>query len=404
MVAKPEVIVVGAGPAGSTAAKVLAENGVSVLLVDKHSFPRDKPCGGGLPARVLRRFPYVGKKGLVESYSSRMCVYSSSLRSQTNLEHSAPMLAMIRRVPFDVALVGLAADSGAELRTGVAVTRLTVSGHRAQVTLSDGSFLPAPYVIVATGMGSRILRDLGYPLSRRHIGACVMEEYPVPRSVMDQVYGEERCVHVCFGVLGIAGYGWVFPKAEHVNVGVSEFYHALGGHPKKNLRQLYSQFIDLLKSRGLVPEMVSVLSPKGGVFPTLPQRRTYGSCFLLCGDAGGLANPLTGEGIYEAMSSGEHAAKAIVRAMKTRDSSPTALSVYQRWWMEDFGDDNRRYYRASRFWRVPTERLWRIVERDPVLKAHGIALLMGSVRVRDVGWSVARHTLTGYVRDRLGRF
>ena len=66
---KYDVVVVGAGPAGTTAAKVLAEKGVSVLLLDKHTFPRDKPCGGGLPARVLKRYPYIQKNGLVESLS-----------------------------------------------------------------------------------------------------------------------------------------------------------------------------------------------------------------------------------------------------------------------------------------------------------------------------------------------
>jgi len=400
-----DVIVVGAGPAGATAAKVLAENGVSVLLLDKHTFPRDKPCGGGLPTRILKRYPYIQKNGLIDSYSHRLCVHSTSLQNQAHLDHPEPIVAMVRRPTFDAGLVTLATDSGADLKAGVAATRITTTKYRAHVTLNDGTFTPASYVIVATGMGSRITRDLGYHLSHRHIGACILEEYPVPRPVMDQVFGEDRCIHILLNVLGIAGYGWVFPKKDHVNIGLCEFYQALPRRRlKKNLKQLYPQFITLLKDHKIIPDTVTVGSPRGGVFPTLPQDQTYGDCTLLCGDAGGLVNPLTGEGIYYAMVSGELAARTVLHALKEGDPNTSSLFQYQRLWMRDFGDDYRTFYRVSRQWWNPAETLVRIIEQDPQLKELALSLVMGPTKVRDIRWTIGRRLIIGYVKARLGRF
>ena len=110
---KYDVVVVGAGPAGATAAKVLAEKGINVLLLDKQIFPRDKPCGGGLPARILKRYPYIKKNDLIDSYSFQACVHSSSLKYKIDVLKSEPIFAMVLRNTFDAGLVRLASQSGA---------------------------------------------------------------------------------------------------------------------------------------------------------------------------------------------------------------------------------------------------------------------------------------------------
>jgi len=104
---KYDVVVVGAGPAGATAAKVLVEKGISVLLLDKQVFPRDKPCGGGLPARILKRYPYIRKNDLIDSYSFQTCVHSSSLKYKIDVVKSEPIFAMVLRNTFDAGLVRL---------------------------------------------------------------------------------------------------------------------------------------------------------------------------------------------------------------------------------------------------------------------------------------------------------
>jgi flavin-dependent dehydrogenase len=252
---KSDVVVIGAGPAGATAAKVLAEHGASVLLVDKQGFPRDKPCGGGITTRALRRFPYLQREHLIDSYSNCMHVFSSSLANQAHLEYAQPLIAMVRRTHFDAGLVRLAEESGAILKTGIAARRIVPEADGAQVFLEDGTTIGTSSVIVADGMGSHIARGLGHPADRHHVGVCIVEEHPVPRPVMDQLYTEGRHVQVVLNPFGIAGYGWVFPKGEHVNIGLGEFYHALPvDSSRKNLKQLYADFIMLLKKRKIIPD------------------------------------------------------------------------------------------------------------------------------------------------------
>ena len=110
-----DVIVVGAGPAGSTAASILAERNLSVLLLDKDVFPRWKPCGGGLTIKTLNRFPYVKK--VVDSYSYGGCVYSPSLEQYVSKTLEEPLIAMVSRRRFDEYLVKRAVEKGVVFKT-----------------------------------------------------------------------------------------------------------------------------------------------------------------------------------------------------------------------------------------------------------------------------------------------
>src|SRR6185295_13344814 len=118
------VIVVGAGPAGATAARTLARAGVTVRLLDRSKFPRNKPCGGGISLRVLKRFPYL------ESQLSRIATHTVARLhlegpdgESTLIESDRPAALMVRRVEFDALLVDLACEAGAELVTGVDIVR-----------------------------------------------------------------------------------------------------------------------------------------------------------------------------------------------------------------------------------------------------------------------------------------
>lgn len=187
---KYDVVVIGAGPAGSTAAKFLSEKGVNVLLLDKSTFPRDKPCGGGLPTRVLERYKYIEENNLVDSYSYEIRLHSFSLKYKIDIQRNEPIVAMVQRKKFDDGLANLATRSGTTFITGKTVEGLKISKEKACLFLTDGTEIESQYVIAADGMWSSIGKQLGERQSCKNIGVCVVQEYPLnkktPRSVFQR--------------------------------------------------------------------------------------------------------------------------------------------------------------------------------------------------------------------------
>jgi len=399
-----DVVVVGAGPAGATAAKVLAEQGIHVVLLDKETFPRDKPCGGGLPTRILKRYPYLEKKGLIDSYSTRVRIHSSSLRYEIDAAKNEPIIAMVLRSRFDASLVDLAQQGGATLLTGRAAVRIDTSVDDVRVTLDDGTTIDASYILGADGIWSTCAKQLGEPNTNLFSGMCVVEEYPATQETMDQLYGKERCVHIHFNIFGLAGYGWVFPKKEHVNIGLCEFRHALPStQEKKNLKALYARYMNLLKEKKLIPQTLQSQNLRGGVFPTRPLARMYGLRTVLCGDAAGLVNALTGEGIYYAMASGEIAGKVLVDALANGDASKRVSSRYQQLWMKDFGYDLRRFFWLSKRWNLDAESVIRLIDNDQRLIDLVLSLVMQQVSLKSMRLKIAQRFLRLYLKSLLNR-
>ena len=130
-----EVVIVGAGPAGSTTAKYLSERGISVALIDKDKFPRTKACGGGVPVRLLKDFSYI--EDLIDSYSYTGWVYSSSSKSKVQLQRKNPTIAMVVREKFDHDLVKLAVARGTTFVDGKTVADIAISKDKTTVFLDD---------------------------------------------------------------------------------------------------------------------------------------------------------------------------------------------------------------------------------------------------------------------------
>lgn len=335
---KYDVVVAGAGPAGATAAKMLAEKGISVVLIDKQTFPRDKPCGGGLSAKALARYPYLEKHQLIDSYSYKCCIHTSSLKHTVNIVKNKPIWAMVLRKKFDAGLVSLATQSGVIVQSGKKVVQLQTNAQQAEIILQDGTTIHASFVIASDGIWSTMVKQAGEPQNIQNMGICVVGEIPVNNQIIKQWFGEQHCVHIHKNIFGIPGYGWVFPKQEHLNIGLGVFRHVITSNYEKNLRTLYAQYFQLLKETKILPKGINIGTVHGGMFPTIPMRRTYRKRTLFCGDAGGLTNPLTGEGIYYAMLSGEIASKVIANALKNGVFDERALSIYQNEWIREFGN------------------------------------------------------------------
>ena len=291
---KVDVLVVGAGPAGSSTAIHLARGGARVLLADRARFPRDKPCGGGLTGRALKRIP-VDPSPVVERdvdrFELRLRYGSSFARS-----HSEPLIRMTQRRHLDAFLADHAAEAGAEFRDGTPVeaTDITERGVSARV---GGELVQADVLVGADGANGVVARAIGV---NEEIVRGVALEGNVPLAAL--AGDRERTAVVELAVVP-GGYGWVFPKGDHANLGVGGW-----GSEGPRLREHLGR---LARAHGLDLDVLTDV--KGH---RLPMRRLGTPAgrgrVLLVGDAAGLVDPLSGDGMYEAFVSARLAADAIL--------------------------------------------------------------------------------------------
>ncbi len=393
-----QVVIVGAGPAGSTAAKYLSEQGITVLLIDKDKFPRKKACGGGVPVRILKHFSYLEE--LIDSYSYNGWVYSSFSKSKVELQRKDPTIAMVVREKFDHDLVKLAVANGTTFMDGKAVTDLMVSKDNATIMLDDGSSITSHIVIGADGTWSTIAKKAGLASSRKSIGVCAFQEQKLGKATLDQWFKKTRTLHVHLHFQGMLGYGWVFPKKEHLNVGIGEIISLKKkGEPKNNLREKYQQYIDELKKQSIIPPSFGKGKIQGGATPLYPLDKTYADRVLLCGDAAGLINPVTAEGIHYAMASGKIAAEVITDAIASNNFSDAALSHYQTRWKNQFGKDLKILLRTSTQWTDQTEKLIRLLNKDKKLTDMALDVLTGQRSIHECRLELIVRALYVYCID-----
>jgi len=358
-----DVVIVGAGPAGSTAAKNLAEEGVHVLLLDKATFPREKPCGGGLPTRVFKRFPYI--EPFIDSVSYGSITYSSSYRYKFDLIREKPLVMMVLRKDFDYGLVNLAVNAGVLFHSGKSVVDIVIQKEKVSVMLDDGQTVEAQAVIGCDGMHSVVAEKTNLSKKLEVLCVSLVQEQPLTPKQLNTYFTKKRLIHLFIKAQGVAGYAWMFPKKNCVNLGIGEFQSAISkSKPKIPLKETYEAFIYSLKEKKMLPPEFPIENLRGATLPIFPLENTYGDRVLLCGDAAGFINPITGEGIYYAMASGHIAATVIAEGLKTQDLSRHFLSRYQKLWNDDFGKDLKLLGRFNTQWGKDSEKIVRLMTRD----------------------------------------
>jgi geranylgeranyl reductase family protein len=285
-----DAIVVGAGPAGSATALRLARGGARVLLADKKRFPRDKACGGGLTGRAVRELP-CDVSPVVEDVVYR---FELRLRYRKRLERrsESPLVLMTRRRRLDAFMAEQAAAAGADFRDGVTVEGLTLGPDGAELTVG-GVRVAAPVLVGADGANGMVARNAG--LGGGILYGIALEGNGPLRP------GRQGLATVEVGVVP-GGYGWVFPKDGHANYGVGG-WSSEGPRLRAHLRRLCLE-------HGINADELTDLHGT-----RLPMRRTArisAGPVLLVGDAAGLVDPLSGDGIHEALVSARLAAEAIL--------------------------------------------------------------------------------------------
>ena len=302
-----DVIVIGAGPAGSAAATVAARSGLSVALIDKAIFPRDKLCGGGFTGRAANYYREIFGQDLPADVPFRSDVEFHAFGENIGVIEDIPPVYMTMRLELDNLMFEHAIAAGAEDFSGV--RDLTIDADAQRVTFGDGRVLQAAVMIGADGIKSAVARALfGRSFDADTVGFGFEIEAPAR--------GEDAPLRIDFGQ-AIWGYGWSFPKRNSTTIGVGG---VLSKNP--NLRGIMSDYVEQL---GAPPNVRF----KGHHLPFGKARKQPGrAATLLAGDAAWFVDPVTGEGIAYAMKSGAMAAEAAVEAIQ-RHEPHMAVMLYR---------------------------------------------------------------------------
>jgi menaquinone-9 beta-reductase len=308
MPADVDVLVVGAGPAGTAAGLAARRRGLDVLVVDKAKFPRDKTCGDGLTTAALRLLERLGVD--LRPLPGYMPIRETVLVSPSGRRTSLPLppdgdhAAVVPRVELDAALVARARDSGVEVRDGTAVNALDVTPDGVTVSLGDNGAVRAGHVVAADGHYSFVRRSLRPPappeLGTWHAFRQYFRGVDDPR------------LYVLFEADLLPGYAWVFPLPDgRANVGFGVLRR-----PDMTGKELNARWRELLTR----PSVRSVLGPAAEPEAThrawpIPASFRYDALsdgrVLYVGDAANVVDPLTGEGIAQAIETATLAVDAI---------------------------------------------------------------------------------------------
>jgi geranylgeranyl reductase family protein len=304
-----DVIVVGAGPAGCAAAYDLAAAGRSVLLLDKCSFPRPKACAGGLTIKAVRALRY-SIDPVVREVVRRVRLEDGPRSSL--LKSRQPICVMTVRAEFDEYCLGKTIAAGACLERISAVRQVVRSSGGVQLVTNSETY-QARFLVGADGASGQMRR------------LCAQGSWFSQGFALEVQTAAQQGVDLTFDFAPVReGYAWIFPKGDHLNIGIY-CQSSVEGLTRSRLLRYVQDRVGTDKVEHVTGQYLGI---GAGVGASDRVQRELRERVLLVGDAGGFVDPLTGEGIYGALLSGQAAASAILSEMRGEGAVAEAFEGY----------------------------------------------------------------------------
>lgn len=361
-----DVIVVGAGPAGTTAARHCSSAGLNTLLLEKVQIPRFKPCAGGLTVAAARELGFDIPQKNIERQCKGLRIIFRDLERE--VETPETFAFMVSRSSFDQHLASMAVQVGTLFSANEGCTSIE-RNKNSVVVRTERRTLRAPVVIGADGFFSRVRKQFCPKFKQDEIRYCLLADIPMsPREISTRF---KDLITIHFGTVP-EGYAWIFPKSSHLNVGA-------GGSlsQSRDLPNLFRRFLILNQ---LDPEV----KIKGCFLPVSRWRHDiYTDRILLTGDAAGLVDSFSGEGIRFAIASGKLAAETVIAVHKKDDFTAQTLREYQERCWEYMGRDLYRSNRATDLlYRHPNLIFGTVVRNQEALE-HYLRSVTGEISFSD---------------------
>jgi len=318
-----DLVIVGGGPAGSSAGRLAGELDLKTLLLEKETFPRYKACAGGLSnlARSYLNFTIPSRIAEREIFGVKVQFADKRKEQAIELQKDYRVATLVSRNIFDDFLLEKARETGIDIITGERVINCEEKSNRVEVFTADNHY-QAKYVIIAEGARGNLKRLVRKKAKKEQRGICLVTEIPEKNEVIDSSLS--RAVNIHFGLIP-RGYGWIFPHDNYYSVGLAGL---AGSTP--DLKGIMKTF---LRENGFKGEyqLKGHLIPAGGI-----KRKLHSERIMLAGDAAGFVDSLIGEGIAYAIRSGQLAAAAVQEILSGKGES-SSLRSYVKACEQEFG-------------------------------------------------------------------
>ncbi len=316
-----DVFIIGAGPGGSIAGKIAAENGYKTCIIEKDIIGdkgRYKACGGAIALELIEEIDYPEDK-ISRYFESLELHHVDGERSSKKGKG-----ATIWRNVFDKFLSDMAIESGVLLKEDEPLIKIEKRDDFYRVSTKKGKYT-AKYIIASDGVTSTTLKLLGWPyFEKKNIILTITKEMKISSDIIEQKLGKDA-IHAFFGIKNLIpiGYAWLFPKAETITVGWGNQINLV-----KNSREEFKKFENLPFVRNAIKgSELKIFKPH--LIPVGLRPKIYEDNVFAVGDAGGIVDPISGKGIPYAMMSGQIAIETI-KSCEKRDKMNKLGSVYEK--------------------------------------------------------------------------